>query len=332
MQKVKKISSCLLAGALCFSLAACDDEERGEKFRVYMPDGAPAIALAGLMDGGFEDASFTVVNASTIAAHVSNGDADFAIMPVNGAAALYNAGKDIVMLSLNTHGNLYVVGDGEGITAEGLVGNRLGVIGQGQVPDLTARMLFEQSGIEYVVSTDPEPQKVSGKVTVSYYEAPALMAALGRGAVDYALLGEPAVTTASVNLDKNIVMDVQAQWKAAFGEEYPQACLVAKGALVREDKSLVNNFLSAVAQTDGWAEANPERARAAIADHMEEGVAPSIASLTASTVVRCNVRTVSAPDAKARCEAYFTKLTTLVTELGKPALGKVPDDGFYYNP
>ncbi|MBQ7924658.1 MAG: hypothetical protein IJ329_05080, partial [Clostridia bacterium] len=74
----KRIFTLALAAALCVCAlgAGCKDETDGEDITVYMPDGAPALALSGLMHEDTEDdgVSYFVVNAAQIASKVSYTD------------------------------------------------------------------------------------------------------------------------------------------------------------------------------------------------------------------------------------------------------------------
>lgn len=321
----KLLCAVAAATAAAIPLSACAEPDDSNTVKVFMPDGAPAIALAALMDEGFENTEFTVVAASTIGERVSLGDADMAIMPINAAAALYNKGVGITMLSVNTHGNLYVVGGGDAIGPNDLVGKRLGVIGRDNVPDLTLKMIAEELDIELEESDNA----VEGKIAVRYAaDGPAIMPLIKQGAVDYALLADPAATNAVNNFDKSIVMDMQEQWQSLFGGEYPQACLVAKKSLVDEAPQYVQKFMTALKASDGWAEDNPQKTVDTISAHIRDAQ-PTLTSLTSEIVVRCNIETVFAKEARAECETYFRKLTELKTQLGKPVLAKVPDEGFY---
>ncbi len=325
----RKIAAFAAVALGCVSLTGCAEHRDGTEYKIYMPDGAPALAMSALMDSGFEKTTFTVVPASAIAARVSTGEADLAIMPINAAATLYNKGVDIVMLSVNTHGNLYVVGDAadaENLTLDDLKGKRVGVIGQGNVPDLTFRMLLDKQEVEYTVSNTA----VDGKIALRYADdGPSLMPLIKTGQLDYGLLGEPAATTAVTNLQKSIVMDIQKQWDDAFGGDYPQACLVAKKH-VAESGDYVQKLLAALESSDGWAEDNPEKAVEAVKNNMEEGTVSTLGSLSSEVIRRCNIKTVTAIDSKQSCAQYFGKLAQMQTALGAPVLSKVPDDAFYY--
>lgn len=326
---MKKLISVLCATvmscALVLPLSACSTEDKNT-IHVYMPDGAPAISLAALMDSGYNGFDFTVVPSEEIAGVVSARTADMAIMPIDAAAKLYNSGVDIVMLSVNTHGNLYMVGNQEDIALADLKGKKLGVIGQGSVPDNVLRMLLKDANIDSEISEN----EVAGKVALTYNAATALIPLFKQGKLDYILLGEPAVTNAVNATGGKIAMDMQAQWEQAFDGQFPQACLVAKGSLVKDRNSDVGNFLGAVKKSDGWAELNPEKALKAVEDNMKKGNQTTLKALNANIVKRCNIATVFASDSKTECNAYFEKLHDLTAYgIGGPVLAKVPDDKFY---
>lgn len=219
------------------------------------------------------------------------------------------------------------IGD-TGITLQQLVGKRVGVIGMGQVPDLTLRMLLDNADIEYVVSETA----VAGKVALRYADdGGTLLPLMKQGIVDYGVLAEPAVTTAENNIGKTVVADMQQLWRDAFGGDYPQACLVAKNSLIQSNKKYVDDFLAALKASDGWAEQNPEAALAAVSSHMLSGTTTTLSALNQGIVERCNIKTVSAADSRSACNVYFAKLAQMQTELGTPVLSAVPGDAFYYN-
>lgn len=89
-------------------------------------------------------------------------------------------------------------------------------------------------------------------------------------------------------------------------------------------------FLTALENTDGWAESNPDKAVAAVKANVASGIQSELGALTSDIVRRCNIRTVSADDSRDDCTAYFTLLTKLQINDTLTALDKVPDAEFYY--
>ena len=110
---MKKFLSLLFAIVLMFAFASCEDIPE-EKLTLYAPDGAPAFAVANILDSGKignkETDSRIVSGADPIKVAVANGEADVAVMPLNLAAILYNGGAKIKLASVNIFGNLYMVG------------------------------------------------------------------------------------------------------------------------------------------------------------------------------------------------------------------------------
>lgn len=326
---IAKFMAVFAAMAFVMPLSACGDEPSNGTLSVYAPDGAPALALSGVMSRGLSGFGFTVVNAETIAATVANKTADIAIMPINQAAQLYIGGRDIVMLAVATHGNLFVIGGGDNISLQDLKGKRLGTIGKGGVPDFTLRILLENASVGYEYSESA----ASGKVSLSYAAAPTLIAKLQRGDLDYALLPEPAVSAALDRLSESgikIVADVQELWLDAFETEYPQACIVAQGGIIDKRKEDIDRLLAELKATEGFAAQNPEQAIAAVSAHMASGTQTTLSALAAQTVSRCNISIVSAEQSMDSCEAYFSRLITLRNELDLPVLARMPELEFYY--
>lgn len=126
---------------------------------IYMPDGAPALALAKLMseEDQFSQTSveYNVVPADSIAAYVNgaNPAADICVLPVNAAARLLGSGAVYKMLGTVTNGNLYLLtADGEDITQDNissLVGKRIGVINLANVPGLTLKIILNRFNIPF---------------------------------------------------------------------------------------------------------------------------------------------------------------------------------------
>lgn len=165
-----------------------------EKVRIFVPDGATALALAFFMNEpqtvGGAKLEITVVSPTKIGGIAASGSADIAVLPSNAAAKLYNASGKYKLLMTLTHGNLYVVG-GDMSGVSDLVGKRVGVIVRGQVPDLVLRYILKKKGIEYAFSD----VAIEGKVALTYFEnSGAVAQALKAGKVDFGLLAEPVAS------------------------------------------------------------------------------------------------------------------------------------------
>lgn len=128
---------------------------------VYAPDGAPALALAGLMagkvgtDGFAQKVNYNIVDATTINTYVTGeAKADICVLPVNLASNLLGTGEKYTMLGTVTHGNLYILSakTAEKLTTENLSslrGKTVGVVNLAAVPGLTFKLILNKNNIAY---------------------------------------------------------------------------------------------------------------------------------------------------------------------------------------
>ena len=130
-----------------------------EEVTVYMPDGAPAMALAGMMANDTENdgVSYKVVDTALISSTVTNKDmdknADMCVLPVTAASKLLGKGAEYKMVGVVTHGNLFLISkDGEMVTAENaavLKGKTIGVLKINEVPGLTLKVVLNKYGLDW---------------------------------------------------------------------------------------------------------------------------------------------------------------------------------------
>lgn len=142
-----------------FYAPAAETTTASSTVSVYMPDGAPALALAQLMAEDMQfgnEVSYHVVPSTDIATHV-NGDspaADICILPSNAASKLLGGNAKYTMLGTVTNGNLYILSkNGEQITADNvasvLAGKKVGVVQLSNVPGLTFKLILKKYGLSY---------------------------------------------------------------------------------------------------------------------------------------------------------------------------------------
>ena len=122
--------------------------------QLYVPDGAPALAVAKLVaeKDTLTVAGYTVnvhiVPANTVAEHIAKGDGDIVIMPANGGANLVVKGADYKFLCSNTRGILYMISTSEGsVSPEDLAGKTVGCIGQRAVPQYAFERILAANGL-----------------------------------------------------------------------------------------------------------------------------------------------------------------------------------------
>ena len=333
---MKKILVLLLALVLTATLAAsfvgCS-ETHVENITVYVPDGGPALGMAYLMKDvkaidGVTIKYEIVKGAQEIAAAVTNGDADVAIMPTNLAAKLYNAGKEIVLVGTNSHGLLYLLSDQENFALNDLKGKVLHLVGQAGTPEAVVKKVLDANSIAYEESDAP----VDGKVALKFYaDGSQVIQGLVSGSIHYAILGEPAVSTAlqkAAAKNVQIVADLQALWATATGSDasYPQTALVVKKSLIKTDEKLVQKIAEQTVVNKVKLSRSATSYLAYLRDEMGATQVP--ATLTAEGVLRVNLDPTFGAAAKTEIEAYLNVLLAFdKTLIG----GKLPDSGFYYD-
>ena len=324
---MKKILVFILSALLCVSLIGCGTKDSNtQSINIYAPDGAPALALAKLIaeDMQFDkNVNYTIVSASEIGSTVVQKTGDMVIIPVNAASKIATDGTDYKMVSVNTHGNLYIIGNQAKASLSDLKGEVLGVIGQGLVPDLTLRYILQRDNIDYQIGDT----KADGKITLRYFaDASEMIPALRTNVISFGLLPEPAMTKAlSVVTNAAMLFDLQELWGAT---SYPQAVLLAKTSLIESDPEFINAFLQAMDDNVEWLPLNIETAVTAINSHLKEGIVGSLSAslITSDVITNCNIKVIKATEAKTSVINYLTAIKS-VSDIS----AKIVTDNFFAN-
>lgn len=307
---MKKLYSLFLLflGIVLFS---CKQEDKIKEINIYMPDGTPALALANVMDQGFQyeeiNANFHIVQASEIAARVSQDSCDMAIMPTTSAANIFTSGVELKLASVNVFGNLYITGTHEVESLEELKGKRILTTGA-----TTLQM------VEYILKNNQIPYEeagaaIEGKVALTVLNdaseiIPLLKQAVMKKTELYGVLGEPQVTKAqSVISELKIAVDLQKEYKTITGfDGYPQACLIVKNNLLLQNKAWVVKFLSTIEDNEDYLKNNTTNLPEVFKKY-ESNLANM--SFTADTIKRCNIRLEYSLAVKNSVIAYIKALT-----------------------
>ncbi|MEG9430272.1 MAG: ABC transporter substrate-binding protein [Christensenellaceae bacterium] len=315
MKKLISLILSVVSAFTVFAFSACGSKGESEKTTliVYTPDGAPALSVAKFINdkedfGTGAEIAYNVVAASNIGQVMQQGKGDIIIMPVNAASKLYaaNASDPYKMAAVITHGNLYVMSK-EDLTLNDLKGKVVGVIGQGNVPDLTFKAVLEAADIEY----EPSDGAIDGKVALKYFaDASELIPALKTGAMSIGLLPEPAANKLT-GMDGafKYALDLQELYDAET-KSYPQAVVMIKRSVITAYPELVANFGGKVADAVSWVKENPTKAAEAVNGALAEGLTPSLsaANLNVTVVDNCKIFWQSATDAKTAVTDYINKI------------------------
>ena len=332
---MKKLATILTAAALAatipFGFAACGGEGDNSSVSVYMPDGAPALAMARLMveepDFGRE-VSYNVVNANTIQTYVT-GDmaADVCVLPVNAAATVAGNGANYTMLGVVTHGNLYMVSSkySEEITNSNLttlVGKSVGCIQLQSFVGTVLKAILDDANIEYTVISDASLAE-SDKVNLINIANPA-SEITPAASFDYMVAAEPVITAKTSGGALSVVGDLQE----LYGENgYPQAVLIAKNSLIESSPQFIRDLMEEVEVSAQWINSGEASIDAIISAVNSNGGANTLTSgnLKADTISRCAVSFVSASDSRSGVLEFIQKYNAVNNTSLTLA------DSFFYN-
>lgn len=292
MKKVlKAIMAVFMVAALvavfAVGLAACNDDKdvAPDTLQLYVPDGAPALAVAKfiaekdtLTVAGYKIA-VNIVPANQIAAHMAKADGDIVIMPANAGMNLISKGAEYEFVCSNTRGILYMLSLEQGtVTPADLAGKKVGCIGEGAVP-------------EYALMTVLEANGVADDVDVRFFaDGAAVQAALKAGTIDFGIVGEPAAT-AGASKGFFTVMDMQAEFNQATDSEsgFPMSSTFVSEALAGED-GFVEALVAALEDNVDYIAENAAGMTALL-----QG-AGSTSAYPAASIPRCNVGVYTGAD------------------------------------
>lgn len=330
---MKKILTIILSTLLLFGLVtayACDTPDGDTNLTFYAPDGAPALAIAKFINdeenfGINASVSYNVVSSDKIGGVMQQGLGDFIVMPVNAASKLYNANNDdkYVMASVITHGNLYIVSDGE-ISIDQLKGKVIGVIGQGLVPDLTFKAVLSDRNLLNDLEVGETASE--GKIRVRYFaSAGDMLPLLKQGKLSVGLVPEPALSKLTTTLapEKDwSVLDLQELYDEQI-KAYPQAVLMVKKSVYDAYKNKIDNMGDLFSENVNWIKQNTASAVNAVNSKLAEGVTASLSAgaINQTVVDNCKIYWQSSEDAKQQVIDYINKIIEINPQSAR-ALGQ----------
>lgn len=331
---MKKVLTSLLCAitlvvSLCFT--ACSPAEKGV-VTVYVPDGAPALSIARLMDEDVNlgrEVNYHIVDASeiqsTVTAFDESDNADLCILPVNTASKLLGNGEKYQMLGVVTHGNLFIAAnkDKAEITSDNFIqilrDKKVGVVNLPAFPGALFKLIinkytFALSSVVNINLENVAATAVSGTTTD----------------FDYFVLPEPAASTRVGNA--NLQLKIVGSLQSLYGENgYPQAVLVSKKSLIESDPAFIKSFMNEMKANAEWLlkdEVTAESLVSAIAAHHPENTNMTFNAnnLTKNVIANCAIRFDD-------CTASDTAVKNILSELktaGDSMATAVSDSFFYY--
>ena len=289
-------------------------------------NGAPALAVANIAGGfDFSDEKNDVktnVNvekdAPAVIAGLTNGTYDMAILPLNVASKLYNAGKlGVKLVSVNIFSVLHVLTKGEYNNLNDMKGKVVYTVGAGGTPEVALKNILTANGIKFA---DGDKGADSETVYINAVsEAQLVMVALNKGEADFAILGEPVVSQAMANTGAKIAFSVEDEWKKAHpGVGFVQAGLIVKSAVLDNYGGYVDALMEKMGENNAYVNEHVET----VSDELKL-INATLPKLSAETLARCLIGADKASFRRADIEAFLKALNP--ADYG----GKLPSDDFY---
>lgn len=327
----------VIACALCaLGFVGCNRQGGGNHWKVYVPDGAPALSVAGI-HGTYRSEKFgvTAVKADTIQGYVTgeNPKADFAILPVNAAVKLLGSGEKYTMLGTVTHGNLFLLKKQgvENISAVGdldkLIGKTVGVINLANVPGLTFKLILNDNGIEFNQLTDGA-SPVADKVNLRDVKDTQVLP--NAGGYDYFVVPEPAASTKVAATGGNLSFAGSLQTLYGGTDGYPQAVAVVKNSVIQKSRQDVSEFIASFTHTKAWLENEDTSASLivnAVKSYLSGDLKPTFTeqNLNKQVIANCGINFVAAQTCKQEVLTFIQKLNAVSAQ----SWG-TPTDAFFF--
>ena len=247
-----------------------------------------------------------------------NNGTDVAAAPSYVSANLFNKGADLRLAAITVWGMLYVAGPADAPTNDlgVLRGVRIGVPLPNNMPDLVFRYLLGQQGID-----------VSELEIVPFNDTQELLTTFVRGAIDWAVLPEHAVTMAlsqatAQGRQAARVIDLQQIWAQVTGAQprFPMAGIVVPTGIAEQTKllgAILDDLESAVNEVN--------QAGEAIVQRISEATSVP-GPIVTQVIPRLQLEVVPAANARDELTDFYTRLATL-----NPGIigGRVPSEEFF---
>jgi len=285
------------------------------------PDGLPAIAVAKLIKERPEvkagyNINYTVEkNSESLSTSVMKGEPDIAIVPSNLAAIAFNKTKEYKIAGTVGFGSFYIGSTNENQTVDNLKGKEVYNIGKGLTPDIIARTILKDKGID--VDKDINFSYVDGVNEL----APIILS----GKSQYAVIPEPALSTVQSKNDKfKVILDLNEEWKKINNSEYgyPQSTIIVKKELYENNKEFVKEFLSKVKSGIEWSYSDKDT----LGTYCEEIGISAKKPIIVKAMDKSNIKYVDIKDSYKEYQTYFEKLNQFDP---KTIGGNVPNDEIF---
>ena len=252
---------------------------------------------------------------------IVQGTVDIAAVPANLASVLYQkTDGGVQVLSINTLGVLYLVGNGDTIQdISELKGKTIYASGKGATPEYALNYILKENGL--IPGEDVQIEWKS--------EHTECVAALTEHPDEIALLPQPFVTTAqSKNSSLQVVLDLTDEWDKIQEKNNGNSSLVTGVTIVRtefaqEHPEILKDFMEHYEESVSFVNNNTEEAARLIGSY---DIVPE--EIAKKALPECNIVCIDGNEMKEKLSGY---LEVLEQENPQAIGGALPADEFHYD-
>ncbi len=236
---MKKITSLFLVLLTALSFfVSCSDTEDKQKISVGYLAGPTGMGLARLIMSTPKDSekyAFTpYTDPNNAIPDLISGTIDMACLPTNAAANLYNKGKDISVIAVNTLGSLYVIADKN--TNIETISDLEGKTVHASVPGSTTKPILDfilnENGVNASVAVESQTHEDLIKEVKD-----------SNGAM-IAVLPEPKVSATLLQAGNyEIKLNLSEEWSKVSDQPLAMGCIVARNDFLKAHPKAVSAFL-----------------------------------------------------------------------------------------
>lgn len=312
---------------LVLLLSACGSSRNddGGGIRVAMLKGPSAMGMVQMIDSlrnvpgtdgtGADIAVDVFTEPMQVRKAMLEGSADFAALPMNMAAVLYNRGMEYVLAAVPVAGSLYLAGSGSDINSwEDLRGRKVFLMAKGMTPDILFRYLLIRNGLR------PDEDVVLDYNFPSHNDIASAMAA---GRAPLGVITEPYLSTVmSVKKEIRPLLDLNAEWVKINGFPIAETAFLVKKSLLEDNPETVEKVINGYARSTNWVIGHPDSAAVLMVRY---GIMQD-ADAAARAIPKTHLVFWRAGEKNKEIDAYLRTLFEMSPEI---IGGKLPDEGFY---
>ena len=309
---------------LLIFLVSCDSrtgDENSESIDVATLRGPSAISMIHMIDSlqSIQDKkiNFQVKNEPLqIRPLLFQEKVEFAVVPTNMAAILYNKGVNYQLAAVPVWGTLYLFDNSKEVDSwSDLKGKKIHLMAKGMTPDVMFRFLLDKNGIDPLKDVE---------LDYSFPTHIELANAVASGKAELGVISEPMVSMViSKNNRVKPVLSLNEEWKKQTSMEIPQTALLVNKTYASENQQAVNQFLKKYAESIRW-----------INNHQKNGANLIVKNnileneqVAYQSIPRCNMQFRYAYDIREMVSDYLKIFHRMNPDI---IGGKLPDEDFYY--